>query len=681
MRPASGRIPGLVTRLAGCVGCAGAPFPVRSASRGTIEKGHIPRRPDWRRSGQLQFRSGVTTNMKRCFLIATHDFDSARLAAQLRPQDSVLPLSLNAVVKLSDWRPRALSLNDLVSHERMSELAREAQSVQRRFLEASCQGDLIDGIYWPGLFDEYNKILYFRDLLLAEEIARTLIPQGFDQVVWLGTTNSEPHVPFHAFWAGLSSILGPKLTRSPRRRKLDRRSLQAVGSKIQARLRRIHRLALPRQQVTKQCKVVSIFATTEGDAAQWRFTNALLDLYRVYGDRVQMWYLGRVTGKLARWASSHGTTAVSVPYPQSVDPDINSFFARNWRRWQDGAAKDLAEATGHPVIAEDNLQSHFHQFFTYTLPRTVQWARELERLLRMADPDLVVGSAAFTYETALPYHVSRKLGIPSVALSHTYAPGDIAPIASDYLACRNRFERLGYKRSFPSEQRVIYCKNSSNRISYVPTPHNGLKKGDRPVVAILTAYPGADSVVTPLVDIDAFWSTLKSIASPPGEFSDLHFVFKSHPRFDVGPLLRGRISRPNVEIFGALGSVIDLLNEAWVIVICNHYGSVVVDSIATGLPILFLNSARLFYPSFESLGEAGAPVSGMLDFWETLRRLKTSANFYSEIAARSRDFRAKYLEGTERGLTEQLTELAETSDIARMAGGSAATNHLAAPVR
>jgi hypothetical protein len=603
--------------------------------------------------------------MRRCFLIATHDFDTAWIAAKLQPQDSVLPLSLNAMVKLGDWHPRALSLHDLAPHERISELALEAQAVQRRFLEVSCQGDLIDGIYWPELFDEYQKILYFRDLLLAEEIARTLIAKGFDQVVWLGTTNSEAHVPLHAFWAGLRSVLGPRLIGLSGQHRLDRQRLQAVGSKIQARLRRIHRIVLPRQQVTKRCKLVSIFASTEGDAAQWRFTNVLLDLYRVYGDRVQMWYLGGIRGRLAGWASEHRTTVVSVPYPQSVDPDITSFFTRNWRHWQEGGANNLAETTGHSVIAEDGLQSHFRQFFTYTLPRTVQWARELERLLRIADPDLVVGSAAFTYETAFPYHVSRKLGIRSVALSHTYAPGDIAPIASDYLACRNRFERLGYKRSFPVEQRIIYCRDSSNRISYVPTPNNALKKRDRPVLAILTAYPGADSVVTPLVDIDAFWSTLKSIASPPGEFSDLHFVFKSHPRFDVAPLLQDRISQPNVEIFPALGSIIDLLNQAWVVVICNHYGSVVVDSIATGLPILFLNSARLFYPNFESLGEAGESISGMPAFWEILRRLKTSAEFYRELAARNRDFRAKYLEGAEHGLTEQLTELAGASDFSR----------------
>jgi glycosyltransferase involved in cell wall biosynthesis len=586
------------------------------------------------------------------------DPEPARVAAQLGPEDSVLTLSLRAKLKFGHACPRTLSLNDLIAHDRMCALAVEAQSVLRRFLEVSCWGSRIDGIHWPDIFNDDQQAQYFRDLLLAEDIGAALIKRGVEQMVWTGETNIKPHLALHAFREGLGSIAGANLVTWPPISAPDTLSLQALGSKIQSRLRRIRALALPQEPAPRRCKFVSIFATSEWE----RFTDPLIDLHNTHGEQFQIWYLGSISERLSAWAAAQGITVVSVPYPQSVDSDISLFFAEHWKNWQEGAAKNLAEATGHPVIAGVGLQSHFQQFFTYTLPRTAQWARELEGFLRCAEPELLIGSAAFTYMTAFPYHVSRKLGIRSAALSHTYVSGDGTPVASDYLACRNRFERVGYRRSFPSDDKVIYCENSSNQISYVPREKHALGNGSRRIVAVLTAYSSLDDVIMPDVDIDAFWSTLESIAAPPAEFDDLYFVFKFHPRFDVARLLSDRISRPNVEIFPALASVTELLDEAWVVVICNHYGGVVADSIATGAPILFLNSARFFYPNIEPIGhEAGETLQAMPAFWEILERLNQSADLYGELAAKCRNFRANYLETTERRVPEQLGQFSRLS--------------------
>ncbi|HEY6329860.1 MAG TPA: hypothetical protein VI756_11030, partial [Blastocatellia bacterium] len=225
-------------------------------------------------------------------------------------------------------------------------------------------------------------------------------------------------------------------------------------------------------------------------------------------------------------------------------------------------------------------------------------------------------------------------------------------------------------------ERVVYCQNSSNPISYVATERPALKNGTRPIVVVLTALSTLDGLVMPDVDIKAFWSTINSIIEPPPEFSDLHFVIKSHPRFDITPLLDGRISQDNVEIFPALGSVTQLLNQAWVIVICNHYGGVVADSMASGVPLLFLNPARFFYPNFDPVGEqAGESVADMAAFWQTLNRLKRSQDFYAELVVRCDTFRGKYIEGSGHRLPEQLTQLTAESEMTTRPELSVATSY------
>ncbi|HEY6328414.1 MAG TPA: hypothetical protein VI756_03685, partial [Blastocatellia bacterium] len=377
--------------------------------------------------------------MRRCFLVPSEEPDPLRVAALMGPQDIVLAPGLKAMLKFGDRCPRTFGLNDLISHDRVCELAIEAQWVLREFLAASCQGDRIDRVCWPDIFNDDQQSLYFRDLLLAEEVASVLDHRGFDQVIWLGETNIKPHIPLHAFWEGLRATLGKKLSVLPRPQGVETHSLQSLASMIQSKLSRLRKLAVHEQPAQKKCRLVSVFATSEWE----RFTDPLLDLNQSYADQFQIWYLGRIPERLGIWAEHNGLTVVSVPYPRSVDPDLAFFFGEKWRLWQDGVKSRLAEATGHPVIAADGLQPHFHQFFTYTMPRTAQWARSVELRLRRAEPSLVIGSAAFTYMTAFPYHVARRRGIPSLALSHTYVSGDGTPVPSDYLACRNRFERIG----------------------------------------------------------------------------------------------------------------------------------------------------------------------------------------------------------------------------------------------
>jgi len=48
------------------------------------------------------------------------------------------------------------------------------------------------------------------------------------------------------------------------------------------------------------------------------------------------------------------------------------------------------------------------------------------------------------------------------------------------------------------------------------------------------------------------------------------------------------------------------VEKAWIVVVCNHYGSVVAEAAMSGKPILFLDSAHFFYPYIHPIGSQRA---------------------------------------------------------------------------
>jgi len=160
------------------------------------------------------------------------------------------------------------------------------------------------------------------------------------------------------------------------------------------------------------------------------------------------------------------------------------------------------------------------------------------------------------------------------------------------------------------------------------------------MVAILTGPATGNGSAMPWMD-DAQWSaTLEALAKPPQDLTSLKFVFKSHPRFDISSLLEKVAIAPNLKVLPVGAPVTKLMDNAWVVVVCNHYGSVVAEAVMSGKPIIFLDSARLCYPYIEKYGFAAGEVVEDIDtFWKVLMQLQSSPEFYYKLAERCQSFR------------------------------------------
>lgn len=135
---------------------------------------------------------------------------------------------------------------------------------------------------------------------------------------------------------------------------------------------------------------------------------------------------------------------------------------------------------------------------------------------------------------------------------------------------------------------------------------------------------------------------------------------KSHPRHDLRSLLERFKVRgaSNVDFLESSASVIELIGEAWVIVLCNHYGSVVVQAVMSGKPIIFLDSARFFLPYTDKLAfAAGELVRDLASFWNLIRSLRDSPALYQELSARCQRFGAEYLRPFEETLAQRIRSL------------------------
>jgi hypothetical protein len=153
----------------------------------------------------------------------------------------------------------------------------------------------------------------------------------------------------------------------------------------------------------------------------------------------------------------------------------------------------------------------------------------------------------------------------------------------------------------------------------------------------------------------AFMDTLKRIFFPPTDLSDLQIVIKSHPRSDISVLLREckGSGAPNVEVLDPSTSVIELLGSTWITVVCDHYGSVVVQAVWAEKPVIFLDSAKIFWPHTKKLAfSAGEVVEDISGLWALVRQLKGSLELYQDLCEKCRNFKVTYLQHAEQTVTE-----------------------------
>ncbi|MEM7586225.1 MAG: hypothetical protein AAF560_22730 [Acidobacteriota bacterium] len=590
--------------------------------------------------------------MKRCALVAGYTSSAAELASRLPEVDLVMALTsedelMLSALALEPEAPRRISPFDLISTAEFQEISWAGLRARDRFVATLCRGEQLDGIDWPALFLEDNFLFFFRDLLFAQRLGERLRARGIDRIVWETGADGSTGRDFRLGLAGVDGLEVVETERAGPR----------VGWKRFADplIRLIRRVRKPAVEIPASCGVVAVFSTR-----QWeRFRSSLIDLRQSLGDQLHLWYLGNAGKDLIAWCRDQNIPVLSVRHPTRVDPDIQQFFRSHQQRWFDQTRFQLAEEIRCPALARDALRPPLELLWSYTLPRTAQWGRDLRGMLETSRPRLVIGTAAFTYQTALPYHVANSLDLSSVALSHTYVSGDHSPVPSTYLACRNRFERNGYRRTFPNDERVLYCRNASDSLSYQPDAPSLTPSDSRPLVAMLTASSTLGVHLLPMVDTGELDRTLRALANPPEELSGVDFAFKSHPRFDISQPLQHCVGSPNVRVLPATASVTELLEAAWLVVVFNHYGGVVIDAAMAGKPILFLDSAGYFYPHVKTQGfESGTVVDSVEAFWELLTQLVRDHDLYTTLQRKCRRFAERYLEPADADLGPSLAQLA-----------------------
>ena len=576
------------------------------------------------------------------------------LLQDIRSDDVLLPMTVEGLARYAGEDVAVEALEGLIPYDRLCALARRAHRLLSAFAAPGSGPLMIDGIDWNRLLPSDPQLFYFRDLLLGQDMARACRRRRFERVVWVGQSAYAPQQPFHAFLQALRAELDGRID-------VWNDTQRRIGATLAATRDRIARWTLRLRARLARCPtpssekpIIAAFATSEWQ----RFTEPLERIHEAYGERLQLWYMGPIVRDLRAWAGEVGLSLASVPYPQTVDPDIAERLARRHSDWLHRDRQELAQQFECPALASATTSSHFHSLFAYSTARLAQWGRTLRRWLRRADPALIIGSAAFNASSALPFHVAQSLGRPSLALPHTYVPGDHMPLACTYLACRNRFEHTNFSRSFPEDSRILYCDDAANALSYRQDNHSPAATGRRRLVVLLTSSPTTDGLLLPIVDTGAFLESLSRLLQVPDDLADLHFVIKSHPRYDVLSLLRRNLETSPVEVFPATAPLSALLQEAWVIVLCDHYGSVAVEAAATGRPIIFLDSASFTYPGVDLLAfSAAEKVGDVPALWHLLRRLSSSEAAHRALADRCRGFRDQQLRRAETSLVASLRRL------------------------
>ena len=565
------------------------------------------------------------------------------------PVDVEVPLYLQrALGEPASAKAERLQTSDLIDTATFQRISRAALAARDRFLDWAADGG---GSEAPRQDDErtpHDTLQLFRgddqyhlwrEILYGQTLADALMERGVREILWQPgfDVQGAPLAPVLA--QALQGALPPSVTWTPLPNGQEAgpgtTAPGGIGRRLDNAYRKVrNRLERLTSRGPRGGRCLAVFSTQ-----QWkRFSAALEGLRQVYGDDLAFWYLGRLTPDLRAALKRAGIRGDHLPMPPTVDADLARAFQDRQQRWMQQGRHELADELGCPAVASQPLESLFSQSFGFTLPRAAQWLRELQRALAACRPELVVGSAAFTFTCAMPMWAARRAGVPSMALTHTYISGDSSPLASDYLACRNAFERRGFQESFPRDDGVVACHDACDVLSYQVDSSEVRSSGDRRRVALLTAAPQLQHSAMGLHELGPCADALRRLCLPPEDLDDLDWVFKFHPRFDITRALEGYRRSENVEIYPATASVHDLLADCWLAVLVNHVGGVAVDARLAGRPLLFLDSAHYCYPNVDPAMLEVETVESCEALWQRVRTLRDDPTAYDDARAQTQRF-------------------------------------------
>jgi len=594
--------------------------------------------------------------MKRCFLIPKIDFELGWLKEYLQPGDRIIPLGIDPFTSLRNFWPEIDSVEAWVPFQKIQGLAVRAYELNQAFAAQACQGELWEGYDCPRICAN-NQDYFFRDLLLAEELALSLNRARFEKVFWLGNPDSTPSLVLptmnglartFAFYLGntFSTLKPPRSSLAQTWTRCGEKFLNGLGLVKKQFL-------LAQKGKVRKCHGVAIFPSS----GEWpRFSEPLRELHQEYGGDFQVWSLGQITEGLKVWAEAEKISVTWVPYPDRAGREATVFFQKHWESWQRERGRGFAQKMDCPVLASDLLQFHFRYHFTSIWPRMAEYARVLERYLMEAQPRWLVGSSSPSSAQLFPYYVAAKVGIRSIALPHGYVQMGDSRIGSSLLACRNLFERIHFTHSFPDDRQILMCRNAADELSYCAKPLKDFSYGPQKLVIILTGGPDFPETIMSMADRNKFLQAFSQLAEVPEDLTDLHFLIKAHPRLPLSSIFQTLgIQSSQMTVVDPQSSLVDLLNQAWAVIMFNHFGSAVVHAIRAGKPILFLNSAQLFWPLTEWLSfPSGEVVEDIPSLWNLLRRLKTSPLYYQELLEKCQTFKSEYLQPAEGSLGQHM---------------------------
>lgn len=508
------------------------------------------------------------------------------------------------------------------------------------------------------MFRGDDLLILWREILYGQALADAVRRQGCHRVLWQPSSDAHGTARAEVLGQSLQGALGDDVQW---RRLPSPSSGLGTGARhhIGRRLDNLYRKARNRlerhwRQPPKPGRCLAIFSTS-----QWqRFFSALDDLQEWYGSDLSFWYLGRLDNTVVEALGRRHIALSHVPMPPLVDADIEALFSRRHQHWQAHGRHRLAEEMACPAIASAPLEGLFESYFRFTFPRACQWLRHLESNLRRSPVELVVGSAAFTHTSSMPLLAAQRLGIPSLALSHTYISGDHSPVVASYLACRNDFERQGFARAFPQDARVVHCHNASDTLSYAIddiAPSIDGPRGRRRI-ALLTASPQFQLFAMPLHQLGPWGRALDDLCQPPADLADIEWVFKFHPRFDLTSHLDTVATAPNVAVYPSKASVHELLAECWLAVLVNHFGGVGVDARLLGVPVVFLDSAGYYYPRTDPGSLEVERLESPQALWQFVRRLAREPEAYEALRRHNKSFTDASLRSPDRSLFQCLQQ-------------------------
>ena len=549
-----------------------------------------------------------------------------------------------AVVAARRQQVPYLMIDQYVGLDELIEVRRQALQFERSWFGCVAEQFCSDGVCWPE-FDGYALYGFWREMFLTIKLAEHFVNNGGECIKFFRNSILRPSLYYyrsdiHA--AILEGLLSGKCepvvikVTGPDREQYN--LLTTHGITFQLPDGRIH-------SAYKHLEDKVILAINQNEFT--RFGPVIESLKRNFSKKVAAVTLLSSPELIGPLSQKYGIPVLCPLRSDGINREEQQRFCSAY----DNFVKKFEGTAIVKVIK--CLRYHFEYYCSSRWPVLAGNLRSWSTLWNCHRPRAIVASALSDGESQLPAEAAGRAGVKTFSVPHSAGCAITLNNSSEYVLYSFPAQKLALRRiTKPSGQ--FKCSRNLVAVNEHPVScSESVFSRNRGRILVLTDPVFMNGWLSTHIEPSGQKKALQILNEPPLDMhNEIEVKIKTHPGYSEHELLGSLCADAADKILPAKTELSVVAGQADLIVAANYGGAALTHVLRLNKPVIFLWTERLLSQTdaydirygLEFILPAGVIVHSAEDFWRTVKKFFSDAQFNKQLCDKASAFHRSYLD-------------------------------------